>query len=64
MKTIPFLPLRAPDFNLSKMLVYEVKNQMHLEYLEGGSETVFRPVSVPRAGCLIVAVVEEAEPQL
>lgn len=24
----------------------------------------FRPVSVPRAGCLIVAVVEEAEPQL
>lgn len=27
-------------------------------------ETVFRPVSAPRAGCLIVAVVEEAEPQL
>lgn len=32
--------------------------------LEGGFETVFRPVFVPRAGCLIVAVVEEAEPQL
>lgn len=32
--------------------------------LEGGSETVFRPVFVPRVGCLIVAVVEEAEPQL
>lgn len=30
----------------------------------GGCEQVFRSVFVPRAGCLIVAVVEEAEPQL
>lgn len=36
----------------------------HSSSSAGGFDKVSGPVSVPRAGCLIVAVVEEAEPPL
>lgn len=62
-KTSP-RPTLGYDLDRQKMLVYYVKNENAPRVLEGGFETVLRPVFVPRAGCLIVAVVEEAEPQL
>ena len=60
-KTTPALRF---GFWLSEMLVCEFKNQAHLELRRRRMWKCSGRVSAPRAGCSIVAVVEEAEPQL
>lgn len=50
-------------FDFRKCWYAKVKIE-HSSSSAGGFDRVLGPVSVPRAGCLIVAVVEEAEPPL